>query len=189
MRCISPSRNYSIQVFEAKEQIVMDQRGFATMLVLEKPVIANFEGTGLLDWEIGPALESFNFSGLPEGINPLTRISVFDTEAYVESRPEIEEDPAARKALLEKIDARLRKLQARFPSEFIIVDKPAASKPWPSYDNDSVEEIIAIQSRLGMSPEGIRLYELEHQKRPEVIEAMQAIEEGRGAEEEVVLHA
>lgn len=190
MRCISPSRNYSIQVFEAKEQIVMDARGHATMIVLDKPVIANFEGQGLLDWELGPALETFNFSGLPEGVNPLSRISVFDTEAYVASRPEVEDDPDAQAKMQEKIDTRLRKLQARFPSEFIIVEKPASAKPWPTYDTDSAEDILAIQTRLGISPEAIRLYELENQRRSEVIEAMQAIEEGRASqEEEVILRA
>ena len=189
MRCISPARNYSIQVFEGDEQIVVDARGHATTIVNSKPVIANFQGTGLLDWEIGPALESFNFSGLPEGVNPLARISVFDTEAYVSQLSSVEDDPAAQAALLEKIDARLRKLQARFPSEFIIVDKPASAKPWPTYDPDSVEEILQIQARLGMSAEGIRLYEVENQKRPEIIEAMQAIEEGRPDGIEVSLSA
>lgn len=189
VRCISPSRNYSIQVFPGVEKVVQDRQGFATRIVDSEPVIANFEGTGLLDWEIGPALESFNFSGLPEGVNPLTRISVFDTEAYVASRADIEDNEEAQRELLDRIDTRLRKLQARFPSEFVIVEKPAAVKPWPTYDTDSVEDILAIQARLGMSAEGIRIYEVENQARPEVIEAMEAIENGGGAQEEVILSA
>lgn len=188
MRCISPSRNYSIQVIEGNEKIVVDKSGTAIQVVLDKPVIANFEGTGLLDWEIEPALSSFNFSGLPEGVNPLTRISVFDTEAYVDTRPEHEDDPKARDALLERIDTRLRKLQSRFPSEFIIVEKPATNIPWATYDTDSVEDILLIQARIQVSPERIRLYEVENQNRPEVVEAMLALEEGR-AEDEVVLSA
>jgi hypothetical protein len=114
---------------------------------------------------------------------------VFDTEAYVESLSSVEDDPVAQKKLIDKIDARLRKLQARFPSEFIIVDKPASQKPWPTYDTDSVEEILQIQARLGMSAEGIRLYEVENQARPEIIEAMQTIEEGGPAMDEVILNA
>jgi hypothetical protein len=82
MRCISPYSGYSITVFEGNEQIVVDARGYAQTVVLEKPVIANFERSGLLDNEIEAALTSFTFAGLPEGINPLTRIAVFDTEAY-----------------------------------------------------------------------------------------------------------
>ena len=189
MRCISPSRNYSIQVIEGDERIVIDQGGTARQMTLSKPVIANFEGSGLLDHEIEPALTSFNFSGLPEGVNPLARLSVFDTEAYVESRSEFEEDEKGKQAFLEKIDARLRKLASRFPNEFIIVEKPASARPWATFDSDSVEDILLIQARIQYSPEAIRLYEVENQNRTELVEAMLAIEEAPATEEDVVLSA
>ncbi len=188
MRCISPSRNYSIAVFGGKEQIVVDAKGFATRLVIDEPIIANFAGEGLLDWELEPALSKFNFSGIPEGVNPLTRISVFDTEAYVESRPEIEDDSVAKQALLDKIDTRLRKLQGRFPNEFIIVEKPLTNRPWPTYDTDSTDEVLMIQTRIGISAEAIRLYELENQNREDIVSAMLALEEG-AVHEEVTLSA
>lgn len=167
MRCLSPYAVYSIQVFEADEQIVVDQRGAAKTVVLSKPVIADFDRAGLLDHEIEAALESFNFSGLPEGVNPLTRIAVFDTEAYVQ-RFKAED----RAEMLEKIDARLRELQEIHPGEFIIVEQPEAAKPWPTYDEDSVEDIIRFQARLQVNPETVRIYETENENRPEIIEAM-----------------
>lgn len=186
MRCLSPSANYSIQVFEGDERIVVDQAGVARQINLTSPVIANFEQRGLLDHEIEEALEHFNFSGVPEGVNPLTRISSFDTEAYVQRFPEEEQE-----TMIEKMDKRLRQLQGMFPGEFIIVDQPAAKQPWPSYDGDTAEEILDFQERLGINPETVRLYELEHENRSEVVQAMLEREnpELAGAVEEITVSA
>lgn len=181
MRCISPHGRYSIQVFEGNEQIGLDQRGVMHAVQLSDPVVANFEQGGLTEWEIEAALMSFNFSGVPDGVNPLTRVSVFDTEAYVQKFP-----AAEREAKLEAIDSRLRELQERHPSEFVIVEKPAAPKPWPSYDTDSIQDIVYAQGRYGISPETIRLYEYENQGRQAVIDLMTEIEEGRSGELEIV---
>ena len=181
MRCISPHGRYSIQVFEGQTRVGVDQAGIMHSVELTKPVVADFEQGGLTEWEIEAALMSFNFAGVPDGVNPLTRVAVFDTEAYVQQFPEAE-----RALKLEAIDGRLRELQARFPSEFAIVEKPAASKPWPSYDTDSIEEIVGFQKRLGISPEAIRLYEHENQGRQAVIDVMTAIEEGRDGDLQVV---
>lgn len=177
MRCLSPHQSYSIQVIEGQEQIVVDARGYAMTHTLGKPVIANFDRSGLLDHEIEAALTNFNFSGLPEGVNPLTRISVFDTEAYCEQFPKDKRDE-----LQVQIDQRLRELQERHPSEFIIVESPVAAKPWGSYDEDTIEDIVKFQERLEIEPELIRLYESDNQKREEIIEAMFRIESPEAAE-------
>lgn len=182
MRCISPHSRYSIQVIEGQEQVMMDARGFASTIVNRNPVIANFQQSGLHEWEIEAALDHFNFSGIPEGINPLTRIAVFDSEAYVFALEWQDEDEHGnskeRDEFQARIDKQLKKLQTRHPSEFIIVEKPASAKPWPTYDTDSIEDILAFQKRLGISAESIRLYEHEHEGRPEVIRTMAAIEAG-----------
>ena len=177
MRCLSPFARYSIQVFEGKEQVVVDARGFAQSIVLEQPVIANFDKSGLLDWEIEAALTSFNFSGLPEGVNPLTRISVFDTEAYCQRFPKDRRDE-----MQVQIDARLRELEEINPSEFIVVDPPVKPKPWPSYDENKVTDILKFQEALQFSPEAIRLYEEENQNRPKIVYAMLQLEDPDGAE-------
>lgn len=179
MRCISPHARYSIQVFEANEQVMMDARGHAFTQVVSKPVIADFDRGGLTDWEQLAALETFNFSGLPEGVNALTRIGTFDTEAFVMRYPERERDE-----MQVQIDQRLRELQQRHPSEFIVVDPPVAERPWPSYDDNSVEDVLKFQEALRYSPEKIRLYELENKNRPELIEAMLRLEDPEGAERE-----
>lgn len=173
MRCISPHARYSIQVIEAQERIITDAAGFTKLQTITKPVIANFDKTGLLDYETEAALMSFDFSGIPDGVNPLTRISVFDTEFYVEANYQEGE----RDAMLVQIDSRLRELNERNPGQYIIVDPPQAEKPWPRYDDYDVEKILAFQEALGVSPEKIRLYELENANRPEVIDAMLRIED------------
>ena len=167
MRCISPYSGYLLTIFEAKEQVVVDSRGYAQSLVLEKPVLAQFEKSGLLDHEIEEALTRFTFSGLPEGINPLTRIAVFDSEAYCARLPEKNRDE-----MQIQIDQRLRELQEQNPTDFIIVDPVEIPKPWPTYDDCEIEEILQIQSATGASAEGVYRYELAHQERSEILEAM-----------------
>jgi hypothetical protein len=173
MRCLSPSPGYSIQVFEGREQVVVDARGYANTIQLQKPVLADFDRLGLLDHEMEAALEFFSFSGLPEGVNPLTRIGVFDSEAYCQRFPKNERDE-----MLVQMDARLRELQLIFPSEFIIVEPPVKARPWPSYDEDTAEDVLKFQERLRIDPESIRLYELENKNRSEVVDAMGRLEFG-----------
>ena len=168
MRCLSPYAKYSIQIHEGNEQIVVDARGTATTITLAKPVIGNFDRLGLLDHEIESALEYFNFSGVPEGVNPLTRIGVFDTEAFVQQYPDSE-----RSERLIQIDSRLRELQVRHPGDFIIVEPLEIPRPWPSYDEDSAVEIINFQQRLRVNPEDVRRYEEQREKpRVTIINAM-----------------
>lgn len=177
MRCLSPHAGYSIQVIEGQEQVVVDARGFANTVQLHKPVIADFQQGGLLDHEIEAALEQFNFSGIPEGVNPLTRISSFDTEAYVERFPANQKDE-----LLVQIDQRLRDLQKINPNQFIVVEQPYAERPWPSYDQDSAEDILKFQERLRINPELIRRYEVENKNRQTLVLAMLKKEDPDGAD-------
>lgn len=166
MRLLSPHARFSLQVFEAREQIVMDARGFAQLQVLDKPVVADFQTGGLLDHEIEVALTRFNFSGLPDGVNPLTRVSVFDTEAYAQTLR-----PHERDEIIVQMEDKLREMSER-SNRFIIVEQPRAERPWPSYDEDSIEDVLKFQERLRIEPTRIRLYELENANRPEIVLAM-----------------
>ena len=184
MRCLSPHARYSINVFDAREQIVTDARGYAHAVPVGLQVMANFEQLGLLEHEVELALSSFTFTGLPEGVNPLARIGVFDTEVYCLRFGEKD-----REEIQAQIEERLRVLQSQSPSEFIIVDIPTAAKPWAKYDEDSVEQILALQQATGTSPDVVRRYEEENQQRKTIIEAMKAQEGGDElpAEEEIVV--
>ena len=173
MRAISPIGNYSIQLFEAIPKRGMDSSGTVVEYSDNKPVIAQFHRGGLTEWEEIAAIESFDFSALPEGVNPLTRVSVFDTEGLVANQ----EDGPEKDAFLEKVEKRLAHLATLFPGEFKIVEKPASPKPWPSYDDNTLEEIFELQAATQVDPQIIRLYEVENKNRAEVIEACEVIEQ------------
>ena len=188
MRAISPIGQYGIVLKHPSTRRGLDSTGTVVEYSEGDLVHAQFHKGGLTEWEEIEALESFDFSGLPEGINPLTRVSMFDTEAYVER---LELDDAEREAVLSKLDAQLVKLSKVFPNEFKIVAKPAAEKPWPTYDVTPLEDVLnddgtveepglyTMQGLTGIDPQAIRLYEVENSNRPEVIEAMEALEAER----------
>jgi len=183
MRCLSPHARYSINVFDAQEQIVTDSRGYAHSRPIGLQVMANFENSGLLEHEIELALSSFSFSGLAEGVNPLTRVGVFDTEIFCLKYPENE-----REEIQAQIEQRLRELQKMHPQQFIIAETPEAPKPWDKYDDDSVEQILALQQATGVSPAVVLRYESEHQNRHQIIEAMNDLQtEDEPAKEEIVV--
>jgi hypothetical protein len=85
MRAISPIANYSIQFKAPREARHGLSPAPSSEYYDNKPCIAQFQRGGMTEWEQIARIESFDFSGLPDGVNPLTRVSVFDTEAYVES--------------------------------------------------------------------------------------------------------
>ena len=172
MRCISPFKNYSIQVFEGEEELIVDGRGFGNTRILKKPVTLDFEQSGLLDHEIELALSSFTFAALPEGVNPISRVSVLDTEVWAMSLPK-----KGRDEYVVQVEARLRELQNMHPTDFIIVETPKAPKPWGSYDEDKVEDILAFQERLNINPTLVRRYEQENSNRDEIVEHMTLLED------------
>lgn len=173
MRAISPIGAYSIQLFEAIPKRGMDSTGTIVEYSDNKPVLAQFHRGGLTEWEEIAAIESFDFSALPDGVNPLTRISVFDTEGLVANM----QDGPEKETFLEKVDARLAHLATLFPGEFKIVEKPRSPKPWPTYDENTLEEIFELQAATGVDPQDIRLYEVENKNRDEVVEACEIIED------------
>ncbi len=185
MRCLSPNAKYGIQLFGTGERVIADAGGFAVSVPQRAQVHAQFDNGGLLAHEEELALKTFNFTGLPEGVNPLTRVGVFDTEAYCLNHYENEKERTEMQA---QIDQRLRELQPRFPQQFIIVETPAAAKPWPSYDEDSPEDILKLQERLAFDPSLVRRYEEENEGRAEIIEPMQELEAASVQEGEIVVN-
>ena len=185
MRAISPIANYGIQLIEAIPKRGMDSTGTIVEYSDSKPVHAQFTRGGLTEWEQIAALEHFDFSGLPEGVNPLTRVSVYDTEAAVAHIA----SPEERIALQGVLDQRLEHFSTMFPSDFMIVEKPPVPKPWPSYDGDSIEKVIQIQEATQYSPEAIRLYEMERPAPRVTLIARMADLERHAEDEEILVPA
>lgn len=170
-RAISPHGRYEIQLIESPVKRGLDQSGNVVEYTEGKPINAQFEKAGLTDWEQLAALEHFNFSGLPEGVFPLTTVSVWDSEAQAIQQgwsPEFHE----------QIEARLRQLASLNPGSILVVDTPAKQSPWNKYDEQDVRTIFRLFSETGADPEVVRLYEFENKARPEIIDACEKIAAG-----------
>jgi hypothetical protein len=179
-RFISPHSRYTVAVDPGHERLVTDQRGVTFLHREAAPQVAQFEQSGMRDHEIQQALERWTFSGLPEGVNPLTRIGVYDQEANAIAADWTDEQ---RKAVERKLW-----FQAEdHPGDLAFVPSPRQPLPWPSYDSDTPDEILEFQKRLKVDPEIVRRYEEENQTRQEIIAAMWELESrlNRGDDAEV----
>jgi len=179
MRVLSCHERYSICLFKPSVRRGTDRTGTVVEFSEGEEIDANFQHTGLLDHEALAALDHFSFHGLPEGVNPLRTISVFDSESFCEQYPEEQ-----REDMQGRIDNRLEELAPKFPSMMLIVDQPRAPKPWETYDEMEPEDILTIREQTGTSPEAVRIYEIENANRDEIVEAMLRIEDPEGAERE-----
>lgn len=180
MRALSSYARYGIRLFGGGERIATDPRGYSISVPIEEPMIAQFDKLGLLPHEEELALAKLNFSTLPENVHPLTRVGVFDSEAYCLDHYD---DPDVRNEMQVKIDKALIEKQEKFPSHFIVVEEPRAAKPWPTYDEETVEDILKLQERLAYPAELVRRYEQENQDRQEIVQAMTELEQSGQAED------
>jgi len=173
-RFISPHTRYSIAVDPGNERLIQDSRGVSHLHKESDPQIAQFEQSGLRDHEIAEAFEKWTFSGLPEGVNPVTRIGVYDPEAQAIAGDWSE---SGRKA----VERKLWFEAENHPGDLTFVPAPRARVPWPSYDEDTAEEIIELQARLQVAPGQIRRYEEENKGRKSIVEKMWELEAAQDA--------
>jgi len=168
VRVISPHLAYSVQVFTGEEKREVDPiTGQAYTRTERMPLVAEFEQGGLFPHEADIALREFDgvWKGLPEGVNPLTRVSIYDTEVAALTLGWSEEYHA-------KVDERLRVLAANAPTRLLVVEDVKAPKPWPKYDDQDADEIIAYVEVLGIDVEIVLAYERENENRKEIISAL-----------------
>lgn len=179
MRFVSPYPRYSIQVKAQDSILVPDAQGIAREIIKNEQVVCDFQQGGIMEWEVEAAFERFTFSGLAEGVNPVTQLSVFDTEGAALS---FGWDDTTRAAVEEK-------LLTHAGSDYIHVAKPKVATPWGNYDQMSAEDILATQKTTDFDPTHIRLYEHENKARVTVLKAMEELEGlalAGGAVEEVM---
>ena len=178
-RFISPHARYTVAIDPGHERMVTDQRGITFLHRESDPKVAQFEQSGMRDHEIQEALQRWTFSGLPEGINPMTRIGVYDPEANAIAADWSDEQ---RKS----VEAKLWFESQNHPGDLAFVLSPRQPMPWPSYPHDTIDEIIEFQKRLGIDPEVVRRYEEENEGRAEIVTAMWELEartdSGEGSE-------
>jgi len=171
-RFISPHSRYTVAVDPGSTKLLTDARGNTFMHVESDSRVAQFEQSGLRDHEISEALSRWTFSGLPEGVNPVTRIGVYDPEAQAVAA---DWDDEQRKT----VERKLWLESQAHPGDLAFVHTPRQPIPWPSYDTDTVEEILEFQKRLGVDPEIVRRYEEENKVRKQIVAAMWELESRR----------
>lgn len=156
MRYVSHSPKYSIGVREAE---FVNIHGIVTEHVPK--MIAKFQQGVALDHELEAALKAFTFRGLPDGVPPTIMISVLDTSDYQKEHKLSDEERL-------EIEKHIESLPS-MGVDYIKVEELRAPKPWPSYDEDSEEEILSLLDRTGFDPDDLRRYEQENQNRPDLI--------------------
>ena len=179
MRAISPHGRYSLQLIEAPVKRGTDAQGTVVEYADTKPVIAHFEKLGLTDDEQLAALEHFSFSGLPDGVNPLSTISVWDSEGQALAHQWTPEQVAL-------IDSRLEFLAAQNPASVMVVKRELKLAPWATYDGMGPKEIFSTMLLTGIDAEPVRLYEVENENREDLISLLEAIQGGEVSLEDVV---
>lgn len=129
------------------------------------PAFAREAVSGLAHWGVG--LGHYE-SGEPE--DPFTRCGILDTEIEAERQSWTPEER-------EIVEQALLRAQSH-GTEYIAVSPPAATKPWPKYDDivgpDAAEQIGFYSDQLGIDPTSVKNYELENLQREDVIAAMDA---------------
>jgi hypothetical protein len=151
----------------------------------DKVLNANFRQGGASPWEIEEALKHWDgvWSGLAEGVDPRSRLSVFDTEwaqleyGWTDADREFAED-------------RLLNLPGRLGNEYIVIEEHKAPIPWPTYKTfNSPERIVAFMREAGYEPESVLRYERENANREEVLTAVEDAGNEDVVEHEVVVKA
>lgn len=166
MRAISPHANFGIQIQEPLIRTGVDTGGRINE-VIERPMqYLQFEHFAITKEEEGIALQKINFSGIPEGINPLTTLGVWDSIIYQRQHGLSDEQRIA-------VEDKLRAKEESSAGRFIVVADIRAPKPWPSYDEDDPDEIVQIASRIGLVQAAI-VYEKDNGQREEVLEPLGA---------------
>lgn len=132
-----------------------------------KKRIAKFQQGVLFQHEIEAGLKAFSFKGLADGVEPQTRLSVFDTRDYARAHGLTDEEREQIEKILESSPA--------FGAEFIKVDEITAAKPFPSYDEKDAEEILEIVESAGIDADVAYRYEAENLARRELLDAFASL--------------
>lgn len=161
MRYVANAARYSLGIGEPTMALVNGLE-----METSKKRIALF-GQGLLNHEIEVGLKTFTFRGLPDGVAPETRLSVFDTRDYQKANRLTDEQRLEIEAIIES--------SAGFGNDFIRVEELRAPKPFPAYDEKEPEEILEVIEAAGIDPDLAYRYEAENLARPELLEAFAAL--------------
>lgn len=166
MRFISRYGRPGVSIFKPTYELIATPGGGKARYESQPGFIAMFDRGGIREYEIVEAKKAFKFPGLFEKEDPVRRLSLFDTDTEAKRLGWDEEY----KAKVEEI------LLSRCGPDIIMVEPPPVAVPWPNYPRiKNAEKIISRVKEDGYSPKLVLEYELQNEKRSEVIEAMKEL--------------
>lgn len=138
--------------------------------------VAQFiQGGAIPEWAKTMAMDRLSFGGLPDGYDPLHQIGWYDTDYEAN----LNHWPDTIKRQVEE------KLIAHQDQTYFLAERPLAVAPWPNYPKlvvkgaRTIDKVVAtILEKIeedGYDPDVVVAYERDHDNRPEVIAAVEAL--------------
>lgn len=183
MRAISKSAKFQLQVRPLRTEAYAS----GAMRTVEESIYLDFQQGDLRDDEVEFAISQFAFEGGFQNLdevtmlNPLYRLSSFDTDEAAEARGWTADEKL-------DVEEKLRR-HAELYSDIIIVPEKQYSPPWPRYDEFSgtPERLLQRLVEDGHDLEEVLEYERHHQNRQPVLDVLEQalveINEGEVVEE------
>ena len=168
MRFASQYKQYGMQIVPQREMVLATGQ----VQTLQEGLYVKFTTGDLSDDEIRICRESFSMHGFKTErdevtmVDPLSRLSVFDTDLAAKEFNWTDEE----KALVEET------LMERSKETTFIVYLPAqvVEAPFPAYDSfdGTTEELLQKLISDGFELSKVRIYEIQSKNRPEVVKAL-----------------
>ena len=170
MRFISQIRKYGVQIRPIRTMLLATGQE----QVLTEPIYINFREGDVTSHEVEYARQHFSLRGFKTEIdevtevNPITRLSSFDTELEAD----LAKWDAETKALVEE---ELMKIAANDNSDVLFVTPTPVAIPWPRYDefDGSPEALISKLREDGHDLATALRYEKMNQNRPAITTALE----------------
>lgn len=163
MRFVAKYQKYAIQARPQREIVTID----GIPMVAQEQIILEFEQGSLRPYEVDAGISQLGARrGLPDGIDPSYRLSVFDTE-WAQAAFGWDNDT---------VEYAEKFLQANpsFGVDYIMVEEPKVAAPWPRYDSIAdLEQLVEKVVTDGFDIADVIAYERQNQNRPDVLAALE----------------
>lgn len=207
MRFISKYRRYKISVREHVKMTLANGKDN----VIQQGITCEFQHGGVYDTEKEIARRTFKIKGATQEedevtpVDPFTgpgsRLSTFDTEAphHLKEWAQIERLEGLKAGQIrQEVEQFLLDYPAR-GQDYIVVIPEKIQAPWPKYDSlvvhgqrkihHVVEKIVVAIGDLGVDPDHVVAYEQQNLNRPEVVDAVLALNTAEEEEAEPLVAA
>lgn len=156
--------------------------------IIEKGLQAQFDPRGMTDFERESAAKQLSFHGLPEDketgrdVEVYSRLSLFDSAwAAKQNKWTPEEEQLVVETLRES---------ERFGIDYIELTQPKRPAPWGGYDKlTDIEQIVELAIATETPIADVLAYELDNQKREDLIALLEELGATDPADDEVVITA